>query len=1304
MAEQTQAPEATPPPRRRRRLWLVTGGAIAVLLVAIVATVAYLLSSSGLPFLVARIVAQTGGRLSVEGVEGSAVSTMRFKRLLWRGTDATVEATDVVVDWDPAALWSREVLVRGLGAQRVSIAIKPSSGATKPPDNLALPLEVTIQRLDVAELLWQAGPRSGRITGLEFGYHGSASEHRIDGVRLVSDYGSLQGQARLGAIAPLPLHGGFAIVGDGPLAGARIDTTLAGTLGRLEVQASGSFRDNRLAARVIATPFAGFPLEQADLSLQDVDVASLVEALPHSRANLSLTLAPQGGALVGNIELTNASPGPIDAQRWPIAQARAHYELRGERLALSDLDATLAGNGRARGSGTLEIGAAGMPSRWSLDVRDVDLAQIHTRLLRTRIAGSIVASVDRERQALQVDVRDDRIALRGDATIERSRIVVSRLQASAAGGSANGSGEISLEGNRAFRADVTLAQFDPSRFGSFPQGTLAGHLTAAGQLQPAWRVSANAQIAQGSQIKGLPIAAQASATVAPGLVVHDANLEGTVGSTHVVAHGSAGSVGDALQFTLEAQRLADMQAWLPASVPHPFDGAVTASGTLRIEPGGIGADVDAHATALRIGEGYRVERLDVVAQFAPGGGAAHPAALDARGAHLTVQAQGTHLAQRSLASARIVLDGTLAKHVVDIAVKDDDIDVTTQLAGGFVDIVKSERTWTGTVQALDNRGDIAVHLVSPAQLSVSGARQRLSSATFTIAEGRVTIEELRRDASRITTRGNFTGVPLASAARLAGHPLPIASTLVFGGAWSIAAAPRLSGEFGVRREAGDLYAAQVDENGVASLPFGISNLFVAGTLLDDALDARATFASARAGDAEGTFHIDSVLGSAQGTIPRSAPLHASLVANLASLQVLQPWIGTTAAINGRAHLDVSARGTFGDPVISGTLEGNDIAIDAVPYGLHVTDGQLRARVAQNAIVIDSLSFLGGDGRFTAQGTLAAGRGAKPGTSRVTWKSEKFRVLNRPNLRVVVNGEGSITLEEKHVVLAGTVSIDEGHVEYEPQHPGRLSDDVVIKGRPPAEPHKSGFGDLPLVLDVEVDFGRNFSFTGEGLDTRLGGRVKVTTASDGTLRGRGTIRAVNGTFSAFGQRLTIEQGRMIFDGPLDNPALDVVALRKNLPVEAGIRLAGTVKLPLVQITSNPPVPENEALAWLLTGQPLSSTGRNDYAALSAASSLLLSRKGGKPLTTEIAQALGLDEISVQPSMRAPTAATGTSGVGSQVVVLGKRINNRLTLGYEQGVGLSSAALRLEYTLTRTVTLRLEAGPVSGAGVVYRRSFR
>ena len=63
----TDDPRADLPPRRRGRAWRIALALLLALVVIAGGSVWWLLSESGLPFLVARVVAQSGGRLSIEG-------------------------------------------------------------------------------------------------------------------------------------------------------------------------------------------------------------------------------------------------------------------------------------------------------------------------------------------------------------------------------------------------------------------------------------------------------------------------------------------------------------------------------------------------------------------------------------------------------------------------------------------------------------------------------------------------------------------------------------------------------------------------------------------------------------------------------------------------------------------------------------------------------------------------------------------------------------------------------------------------------------------------------------------------------------------------------------------------------------------------------------------------------------------------------------------------------------------------------------------------------------------------------------
>jgi translocation and assembly module TamB len=1272
---------------------------VASVALALALLVAYGLSERGLPFIVARIVGQTGGRVTVEAPSGSVGGTMRFGRITWRGADATVTAEDVVVDWNPGALWSRRLSIRGLGARHVDISIKPSTGATPPPTDLRLPLSVAIERLAVAELDWRAGPRAGHVSGLEFGYAGDATAHRIRELRLVSEFGKLAGNLELGAKAPLNIAGNAMISGDSALAGASISAQLGGTLAQIAITARGTWREAALALRATATPFAEAPFATAIADLGGVDAASLDASLPHTRAHVHLDARPQGAGIAGVVDALNEEPGPIDADRFPVASLTSRFAFENGTLVLDAIDAALPGGGGARGDGRVIVASAARSAQFALTVRDLDLARVHTKLVATHLSGRIVADADAARQTLEGDVRDRDLTLAFHAVIAGERLEVTRFRAGTAAGALAGSAKVALGGANDFSLDATLQRLDPARLAALPSGALNGTVKAAGVLRPKWRATANVAIAQGSRIEGVAVSGAANGTIAAGGMLRDATVDLALASGRVHASGSAGTAGDRLAFDVDAPRIAEIESLLPHRWPRPATGEVHATGTLAVVAGGASGDVVVRARSLRLGD-YAAATLDARASIAAAPTASHTGLAD-RMISADIAATELVMPQHAFAAVHAVAAGTSSRHRVTLAARGRDIDATLAADGALQDIEQwSQAKWTGTLTAFENRGAVPVKLRAPAALAFAADSVRLTGAHLDLAGGRADIDEFGWNHGRIATRGAFTGVALAHAASLAGQSLPLESTLVVGGDWTIAAAPRLTGRFSVHRESGDVFAESGPGSGSAASErrgFGITSLAIDGTLDNDALDARATFASERAGTASGTVAIGTVSGSGGGRIDKAAPLRLALRAELASLAVFQPWIGTDAAINGRAALDVTAGGTVGTPLWSGTVTGDAVRIDAPQYGLQLTDGRLRAHLESTGIALDEVRFAGGDGYFTAKGLIALPGAKSTARTQVAWSASRFRVANRPDLRLVVNGDGQFAIENQRLALAGNVAVVEGHVEYDPTPTGKLAADIVIKGQAPAT-RRGAARATPLALDVDVDLGSALTFAGEGLETGLAGRIRITTAADGTLQGRGTIRAVNGTYFAFGQKLTIDRGRVIFDGVLDNPALDVVALRKNLPVEAGVQLNGTVRLPQVRITSNPPVPENEALAWLITGQGLNSSGRADYAAISAASAALLGRNG-KPFTAEIAQRFGLDDISLQSA-----GTSGAQGTASQVVVLGKRISNRLSLGYEQGLSLATSALRLEYALSRQVTLRAEAGSVSGVAIVYRRNFR
>ena len=149
------------------------------------------------------------------------------------------------------------------------------------------------------------------------------------------------------------------------------------------------------------------------------------------------------------------------------------------------------------------------------------------------------------------------------------------------------------------------------------------------------------------------------------------------------------------------------------------------------------------------------------------------------------------------------------------------------------------------------------------------------------------------------------------------------------------------------------------------------------------------------------------------------------------------WRSSTAA----RHVDLSATGSLAHAELAGALTADDMRLDVPQYGVHWREGRLRGRFANNTLILDDLSFTGGDGRFTAQGTLA--RAQREGSTdiapeaRVTWTAEKFRAVNRPDLQFTVGGNGVLAFENGKIAVRGNLEIAQGRVQYEPVSVGQL---------------------------------------------------------------------------------------------------------------------------------------------------------------------------------------------------------------------------------------------------------------------------
>ena len=615
-------------------------------------------------------------------------------------------------------------------------------------------------------------------------------------------------------------------------------------------------------------------------------------------------------------------------------------------------------------------------------------------------------------------------------------------------------------------------------------------------------------------------------------------------------------------------------------------------------------------------------------------------------------------------------DGTLAKHDAEVLLRGEGLDLAARLRGGW----RTNAGWSGELRSLRNAGAYPLELSQPAALALAPGRVELGRLLARLGDGRLLVRQLTWSPSRLVSSGEFEGLPAQWMILAGGLADRASATLLLDGHWDIQAAPDLTGTLHLQRRSGD----------VVILPD------VALALEKAVLEAQFAGGSVKA-----TAALESKYGSAtaQGSVRRFAadsPLEFTARMRFAEMRtLLQPFLGDTR-LDGRLAAEVRGSGTLQEIAVAGSLEGDAIALQVPPHGVFLKDGALRAVLEGDRLRVTRFSIAGSSGTFTASGTLPL-RPAQ-GDAHLEWRAENFGLLARPDLRLAVSGSGEARLADRKVSLSGSLRADRGYLELKQDQLPQLGDDVVIVGKPRASAKERAR--VPVALDVHLDLGDDLHVRGFGLEGRLAGKLQVETTKEGELRAYGRIEAVNATFLAYGQRLQVDPGIALFDGPIDNPSLQLTAWRRNQQVEAGVQVSGTARAPRVQLVSQPAVPEGERLSWLVLGRAPADATKADLGLLQAAAGALLARGDQLPLDRRLAQAFGVDEISLR----------GSGETGDRVVAVGKRLSDRLYVSYEQGLGVvASALVKVDLALSQRWSVRAETGTSSGVGLFYRFSW-
>lgn len=477
------------------------------------------------------------------------------------------------------------------------------------------------------------------------------------------------------------------------------------------------------------------------------------------------------------------------------------------------------------------------------------------------------------------------------------------------------------------------------------------------------------------------------------------------------------------------------------------------------------------------------------------------------------------------------------------------------------------------------------------------------------------------------------------------------------------------------------------------------------------------------------------------SLARDSRWQGTLQADVASLGWLGELIGEGWQSEGRLNGELRLSGTPNRPLLDGRLRGEQLALRLATQGLNLARGELDIDLRDNLLHITRLGFdsilqpmpralrlesdkalVGLDktpGRLEISGEMRLDRRlgsiADEGSNDSAFldvQLDRFGAFQLPDQWVAVSGNGRLSWQNGTLGAQGKLAVDAGYWQLAKGGTPRLSDDVVVK-RPGSEKPAAALRPK-LDLNIAADLGNTFLFNGAGLSSRLVGEVRITARGRDLPRASGTIRTRNGRFEAYGQKLDIERGVLSFNGLLDNPGLDVRAIRKGLAVEAGVQISGTAQKPVVKLVSDPERPEAEKLAWLVLGHGPEQTGASDATTLLTAASGLLGNDAGN-VVQQIKKTFGFDELGVrqgnlgdsggrQQSSRVAGASVDTTGsTGQQIFSVGKRLSSNAMLSYEQTLGRAEGIVKLTVNLSRRIAVIGRAGSDNALDVFYTLAF-
>jgi len=229
------------------------------------------------------------------------------------------------------------------------------------------------------------------------------------------------------------------------------------------------------------------------------------------------------------------------------------------------------------------------------------------------------------------------------------------------------------------------------------------------------------------------------------------------------------------------------------------------------------------------------------------------------------------------------------------------------------------------------------------------------------------------------------------------------------------------------------------------------------------------------------------------------------------------------------------------------------------------------------------------------------------------------------------------------------------------------------------------------IDLRLILGDRVLLNTAGIDARLEGDLRLQSNSKQELAANGEIRVAKGKYASYGVSLDISRGNLYFTGgPLEQPALDILALRTAGEVKAGVKVTGTPQAPVVQLYSEPAMADTDILSYIVLGHPIGADSSQSGMLLTAAGALL-SQGESVTLQEKLKNRLGLDVLDI---------SAGNGDVNSSIITTGKYLSPDLYISLGYSLFSNTNEFKVRYSLTPDWEIESSIGTESGVDMFYK----